>query len=161
MSRPRKSRTSYKGGQDEDIPCYNCNKYGHCSRDCLLPNRTRKDQEPVLTEDEIKKICKKVITENMKPRENHLLHNVHSLQHKVNNLSIEKSNTPRENHLLHNVHSLQQRVNNLSIEKNEDVFCMLQGEAIKYFWTSFDRHRKFSTFCYSLRGVLGVHRGQA
>ena len=93
MSRPRKSRTSYKGGQDEDIPCYNCNKYGHCSRDCLLPNRTRKDQEPVLTEDEIKKICKKVITENMKPRENHLLHNVRSLQYRVNNLSIEKRKT--------------------------------------------------------------------
>ena len=87
------SRTSYRGGQDEDIRCYNCNKYGRCSRDCRLPNRTRKDQEPVLTEDEIRKLCKKVITENMKPRENHLLHNVRSLQHGVNNLGIEKRKT--------------------------------------------------------------------
>ena len=47
-------------------------------------------REPVLTEDEFRKICKKVITENGKPRENHLLHNLRSLQHRVNNLSIEK-----------------------------------------------------------------------
>ena len=120
------SRTSYREGQDEDICCYNCNKYGHCSRDCRLPNRTRKDQEPVLTEGEIRKICKKVITENVKPRENHLLHNACSLQHRVNNLSI----------------------------------CRLQGEVTKYLWTCIDRHWKFSTFCYSLGGVLGVHRGQ-
>ena len=70
------SRTSYRGGQDEGVRCYNHNKYGHCSRDCRLPNRTRKDHEPVLTEDKFRKICKKVITENVKPRENHLLHNV-------------------------------------------------------------------------------------
>ena len=60
------------------------------SKDCRLPNRTRKDQEPLLTEDKFRKIRKKVITENVKPRENHLLHNLRSLQHRVNNLSIEK-----------------------------------------------------------------------
>ena len=34
-----------------------------------------------------------VHSENVKPRENHLLHNVPSLQHRVNNLSVEKRNT--------------------------------------------------------------------
>ena len=72
------SRTSYRGGKDEAVCCYNCNKYGHCSRDCRLSNRTRKDQEPELTEDKFRKICMKVITENGKPRESHLLHNVRS-----------------------------------------------------------------------------------
>ena len=32
-------------------------------------------------------------SENVKPGENHLLSNVHSLQHRVNNLSIEKRKT--------------------------------------------------------------------
>ena len=59
------SRMSYRGGKDKDVCCYNCNKYGHCSRDCRLPNRTRKDQEPVLTEDKFRKICMKVITETI------------------------------------------------------------------------------------------------
>ena len=59
------SRTSYRGGQDEDVRCYNYNKNRHCSRDCRLPNRTRKDQEPVLTEDKFRKICMKVITETI------------------------------------------------------------------------------------------------
>ena len=68
------SRAGYKRGQDKDVCCYYCNKYRHCSRDCLLPNRMRKDQEPVPPEDEFRKICMKVITENVKPRENHLLH---------------------------------------------------------------------------------------
>ena len=87
------SRKTYMGGQDEDVFCYNCNKDRHFSRDCLLPNRTRKDQEPVLNEDKLKKICKEIITENVKPGENHLLHNVRSLQHWVNNLSIKKRKT--------------------------------------------------------------------
>ena len=85
------SRMSYRGGQDEDVRCYNCDKYGHCYRDCRLSNRKTKDQE--FTEDEFRKICKKVITENLKPRESRLLHNLCSLQHKVNNLSIEKRKT--------------------------------------------------------------------
>ena len=87
------SRTTYRGGQDEDFHCYNCKKYEHCSRDCRLSNRMRKDQEPVLTEDEFREICKKVMTENMKPGEDPLLHNVRSLQHRVNNLCIEKRMT--------------------------------------------------------------------
>ena len=41
--------------------------------DCRLANRTRRDQEPVLTEEELRKICMKVKTENGKPRENRLL----------------------------------------------------------------------------------------
>ena len=32
-----------------------------------------------------------------------------------------------KNHLLHEVYSLQCRVNNLSIQKMEDVICMLQS----------------------------------
>ena len=51
-----KSRTSYRRGKNEDVRCYNCTKYGHCSRDCRLPNRTRKDQELMLPEDEFRKI---------------------------------------------------------------------------------------------------------
>ena len=85
------SRTKYRVGQDKDVHCFNCNKYRHLPRHCLLPNRTRK--EPVLTECKIKKICKKIITENVKPGENHLLHDVHSLQHRVNNLRIKKRKT--------------------------------------------------------------------
>ena len=34
-----------------------------------------------------------VHSENMKPGENHVLRNVRSLQHRVNNLSIEKKKT--------------------------------------------------------------------
>ena len=34
-----------------------------------------------------------VFSENVKPGENHLLSNVHSLQHRVNNLSVEKKKT--------------------------------------------------------------------
>ena len=33
---------------------------------------------------------------------------------------------------------------------------MHQGEATKYWPASIDRHPKFSTFCYSLGGVLRV-----
>ena len=40
----------------------------------------RKDQEPVLTENLLKKICKKIITENVKPGKKHLLHNVRPLR---------------------------------------------------------------------------------
>ena len=31
---------------------------------------------------------------------------------------------------------------------------MIQGEAMKYFWASINRHRKFNTFCSSLGGVM-------
>ena len=97
-----------------------CPKLGK-SRDCLLPKRTRKEQGSWGVEDEFKRIFWKVMkknnwkpegfaakeikeerfvsssidcvhSENVKPGENHLLSNVCSLQHRVNNLSVEKRN---------------------------------------------------------------------
>ena len=98
-----------------------CPKLGK-SRDCLLPKRTRKEQGSRGVEDEFKSIFWKVMqknnwkpedfaakeskeeqsvsssfdgvhSENVKPGEKHLLSNVRSLQHRVNNLSIEKRKT--------------------------------------------------------------------
>ena len=75
------SRTSYYGRQDEDICCYNCNKYRHYSRDCMLPNRMRKEQRSWVLEETKKKqsvysSIDVVYSENVKPRENHQLHNL-------------------------------------------------------------------------------------
>ena len=85
----------------------------------MLPKRTRKEQESRGVEDKFKRIFWKVMkkknwksedlaakktkeeqsfsssingvhNENMKPGENQMLRNVRFLQHRVNNLSIEK-----------------------------------------------------------------------
>ena len=88
----------------------------------MLPKRTRKEQRSQRFEDEVKSILWKVMqknnwkpkdfaaketkeeqsvsssidgvySENVEPGENHLLSNVSSLQHRVNNLSVEKRKT--------------------------------------------------------------------
>ena len=107
------SRTSYRRGKDEDICCYNCNEWGHYSRDCLLPKKTGKEQRFPGVEDKFKvmkesnwipedftaketkeeRSISSSINVNVKPGENNLLSNVSSLQHRVNNLRIEKKKT--------------------------------------------------------------------
>ena len=98
-----------------------CPKLGK-STDCLLPKRMRKEQGSQGVEDKFKSIFWKVMqknkwkpadfaaketeekqsssssidgihSENVKTGEKHLLSNVYSLQHRVNNLSIEKRKT--------------------------------------------------------------------
>ena len=117
------SRTNYRRGKDKVVCCYNRNECRrHYSRDCLLPKRARKEQRSRGVEEEFKRIFWKVMkdnnwkpedftaketkeewsvsssidgvhNENVKPGENHLLFSVHSLHHRVNNLSIEKRKT--------------------------------------------------------------------
>ena len=84
----------YRRRKDEDVRCYNCKECGHYARDCLLPKRMRKEQESWRFEDKVKRILRKVMQErNMKPRGDPLLSNVHSLQHRVNNLNIDQKKT--------------------------------------------------------------------
>ena len=88
------SRTSERRRKDEDVCCYNCKECGHYARDCLLPKRTRKEQRSRGVEDEFKRIFWKVMQErNVKPREDPLLSNVRSLQHRVNNLNVDQKKT--------------------------------------------------------------------
>ena len=77
---------------------------------CLLQKRTRKDQRFWRLEDKVERIFWKVMQErNVKPREDPLLSNVRSLQH---------------------------RVNNLKIDKKKDIVCKVQSETKEYFWSS-------------------------
>ena len=85
---------SYRRRKDEDIRCYNCKECGHYARDCPIPKRWRNGQRSGRLEDKVKRIFWKVMRErNMKPREDPLLSQVHSLQHRVNNLNIDKKKT--------------------------------------------------------------------
>ena len=76
------------------------------------------------------------------------------------NVVYSENVKPGKNHLLHDVHSLQHKVNNLNNKKREKVIRTLQGETAEYFWTSINRHRKSSALRDSLRGVLEVQRRQ-
>ena len=55
------SRTSYRRRKDEDVCCYNCNKCGHYSRDCLVPKRMRKEHGSRGVEDKVKSILWEVM----------------------------------------------------------------------------------------------------
>ena len=92
------------------------------SRDCLL----RKEQKSREIEDEFKRIFWKVMKEsNWKPedfaaKETKEEQSVSSRIYGVHS----ENKKPRENHLLlRNVHSLQHRVNNLSIKKRKMSFA--------------------------------------
>ena len=95
---------SVRRRKDEDDRCYNCKECGHYARDCLLPKRTRKEQRSrgvedefkrmFWNEDEFKRVCRKILQErSVKPREDPLLSNVSSLQHRVNNLNVDQKKT--------------------------------------------------------------------
>ena len=95
---------SVRRRKDEDVRCYNCKECGHYARDCLLPKRTRKEQRSRGVEDEFKRmfwnedkfkrVCRKILQErSVKPREDPLLSNVRSLQHRVNNLNVDQKKT--------------------------------------------------------------------
>ena len=85
---------SYRRRKDEDVCCYNCKECGHYARDFLLPKRTRKEQRSPRLEDKVKRIFWNVMKErNLKPREDPLLSQVRSLQHRVNNLNVDQKKT--------------------------------------------------------------------
>ena len=95
---------SVRRRMDEDVRCYNYKECGHYARACLLPKRTRKEQisrgvedefkRMFWNEDEFKRVCRKILQErSVKPRENPLLINVCSLQHRVNKLNVDQKKT--------------------------------------------------------------------
>ena len=76
------------------------------------------------------------------------------------NVVYSENVKPGKNHLLHDVHSLQHKVNNLNNKKREKVIRTLQGETAEYFWTSINRCGKSSALSDSLWGFLGFHMAQ-
>ena len=54
----------YRRGQRKRTCCYNCNKCGHYSRDCLLPKRTRKEQRSWVFKEDVERIFWEVMKEN-------------------------------------------------------------------------------------------------
>ena len=108
--------------QDEDIHCYNCNKCRHYARDCLLPKRTSKEQRSGRFEDEVKSIFWKVIQKNnWKPKD-------FEAKEKKEEGSVSSSidGVHSENHMLSNVRSLQHRVNNLSVEERKASYAQFK-----------------------------------
>ena len=122
------SRMNYKKGKDEDLWSYNCNECRHYFRDCLLPKRKRKEQRSCVVEVKFKRIFWNVMKEkNWKPeafaaKETKEERSVSSSIDGVHSENVK----PGENCLLHNVFSLQHRVNNLGIEKRKTSFALFK-----------------------------------
>ena len=76
------------------------------------------------------------------------------------NEKCERNVNLKKNHLLHEVRSLQYRVNNLSIQKRKPSFVCFKVTQRNFFGLTLLDKKKSSPLSYSIWRYLGVHRGQ-
>ena len=142
--------------------CYNCNKCRHYSTDCLLPKRMRKEQRSRGFEEKFQRIFSKIMNENNWKSEDFAAEETKEEWFVSQSINVIHSENvkPRENHLLHNLPCLQNRVNILNDKKRNMSFAKFKMKQWNILGVSINRHQKSSTSCQSLRGVLGSDRRQ-
>ena len=96
----------------------------------MLPKRTRKEQGSWGVEDEFKRIFWKVMKKNNWKPEDFAAEETKEEQSVSSSIDgVHNENVrPGENHLLSNVRTLQHRVNNLSIEKRKTSFSRFKAK---------------------------------
>ena len=116
---------SYRRGQKEDVCCYNYNEHGHYSRDCQLPKRTRKDKRYQVFAETVKRIFWEIMEGNNWKVEDFSVEATKDEQSVSSSIDVVHSENvkPRKDHLLHQIQMLQCRVNNLSTKKRKTSFA--------------------------------------
>ena len=116
---------SDRRGQKKDVCCYNCNKCGHYSSDCLLPKRMRKEKITQVFKKTVKRLFWEVMEENNWKLENFVVEETKDKRSLSSCIDVVQSENvkPGKNNLMNQIQMVQCRVNNLSTKKRKTPFA--------------------------------------